>query len=91
MQAQGMRGLKLRAARNINQTSLMKAGWNIINQRDDFWVQTMRSKYKCSSDLIPCVHGERPNYNLWRGISRAWPDVDLQKSCLERNLDKLLE
>lgn len=48
-------GLGLRSARQINQASLMKAGWHMIARREDMWVEVVRSKYKCGRDLVPHI------------------------------------
>lgn len=68
-------GLGLRAARTINQTSLMKAGWHLINAREDLWVRTIKSKYKCGGDLIPRINRERKGSNFWTGVCHSWPQV----------------
>lgn len=40
-------GLGLRATRDLNQASTMKAGWNLISSKDDMWADVIRTKYKC--------------------------------------------
>lgn len=64
-------GLGLRSARLINQTTLMKAGWHLIEAKEDLWVRTLKSKYKCGEDLIPRIDKERMGTNFWRGLSHA--------------------
>lgn len=68
-------GLGLRSARNINQASLMKAGWHLLARRKDLWVDVFRAKYKCGSGLIPCIQKNRVGLNFWRGVCNAWEDM----------------
>lgn len=65
-------GLGLRSARNINQASLMKAGWHLLDRRKDLWVEVIKAKYKCGSSLVPCVQKKRAGSNFWRGICHTW-------------------
>lgn len=69
-------GLGLRSARDINQTALMKAGWNLIDGRDDLWVRTIRAKYKCGGDLVPRINRMRAGSNFWRGVCHSWNEVE---------------
>lgn len=45
-------GLSLRAARNINQASLMKAAWDLTTKKEELWVEVIHSKYKCGKDVL---------------------------------------
>ena len=68
-------GLGLRPARVVNSTFLSKLGWGLIHKRDELWVQVLRSKYKCGTDLIPQVQRHANCSNLWKGICSTWPVV----------------
>lgn len=68
-------GLGLRSARLINQTALMKAGWQLITGGKDLWVKTLKAKYKCGRGILPKVNKDRACSNMWRGICHAWPEV----------------
>lgn len=66
---------RLRSTRLINQTALMKAGWNLIIGGKVLWVKNLKSKYKCGRGVLPKVNRDRASSNLWRGICHAWPEV----------------
>lgn len=69
-------GLGLRSARDINRASLMKASWQLIDRRDDMWVNVIRSKYRGRGDPIPKVHLNAQGSNFWRGICDAWKHIE---------------
>ena len=54
-QPKSVGGLGLRLAQAVNSAFLSKLGWGLIHKRDELWVQVLRSKYKCGTDLIPQV------------------------------------
>lgn len=61
-------GLGIRFAQQENQAFQMKLGWAIIKHCDDLWVQIIRSKYKCSSDILLTINKKRPSSYIWSGI-----------------------
>lgn len=69
-------GLGLRSVRHINQTVLMKAGWQIMTGQEDLWVKSMRAKYRCGSDLIPKIKRNLNGSNFWIGVRNTWPVVE---------------
>lgn len=68
-------GLGLRSTRNVNQASLMKAGWQLIHQREDMWVKVIRMKYKCGRDIFPKIQYSLPGSNFWKCISHVWKHI----------------
>lgn len=68
-------GLRLRSARLINQMALMKVGWNLIEDKEDLWVRTLKSKYRCGEELIPRIDKGRMGTTFWRGLCHSWPQV----------------
>ena len=65
-------GLGLRHAQLNNKAFLMKLGWQLISRRDALWVQVVRNKYQCGTDLIPCMDSRKPSSNTWQGIKNVW-------------------
>lgn len=61
-------GLGLCTVRNINLVSMMKVGWNLISNKDDMWVEVIRSKYKCGRSPIPIINYGMLGSNFWHGI-----------------------
>lgn len=45
-------GLGIRHLRESNRAFMMKNAWSLTNQRDELWVEVLRSKYKCGGDLF---------------------------------------
>jgi len=61
-------GAGLRNIKAMNQTMLMKLGWDLIYKKDDIWMKVIKAKYKCGSDIIPRVNRKPEAFNLWRRI-----------------------
>lgn len=54
----------------------MMAGWLLIDHRQDMWVNVIRSKYHCGRDFIPTIIPSISGSNFWRGVCKAWKDVE---------------
>lgn len=63
--------LSLRSARDVNTSSMMKVGWIICSHPTYLWVQVVRSKYKCGSQLIPVISKPKIASNFWHGVCKA--------------------
>lgn len=61
-------GLSLRPAMDMNQTIMMKAGWNLVANKDDLWAEVVRTKYKCGHDHIPITDPNLPGSNFGKGV-----------------------
>lgn len=59
----------------MNETSMIKAGWNLISQRDEMWAEVIRTKYKCGRGIIPSIDDTLAWRNFWRGVCHAWKGV----------------
>ncbi|CAJ2638086.1 unnamed protein product [Trifolium pratense] len=68
-------GLGIRNVHLYNKSLLMKVAWNMLASPSAFWVQVLKSKYKCGTDSIPNVNPKQNFSITWRGILAVWKDV----------------
>lgn len=69
-------GLGLRMTRDMNQAAMMKAGWNLISNRDEIRAEVIRTKYRCGRSLIPNIDPTKPGSNFWQGLCHSWKRVE---------------
>ena len=68
-------GLSLRNSQLMNWAFMQKVGWGLINDRDELWVQVIRSRYSCGNDIIPRISWRNGGSNLWKGVCKVWSDM----------------
>ena len=61
--------------RKMNEILLMKIAYNMLNDNKSLWVQVLRNKYKCGSNIIPIIVKQNNLSNLWRGIIKIRPKL----------------
>ena len=59
----------------MNWAFMQKVGWGLINDRDELWVQVIRSRYYCGNDIIPRISWRNGGSNLWKGVCKVWSDI----------------
>ncbi|QHO33127.1 Putative ribonuclease H protein [Arachis hypogaea] len=55
---------------------MMKIRWGLVDKRDHLWARVLRSKYRCGTDILPNIRRINNASNLWKGVCRAWKDVE---------------
>lgn len=73
-------GLGFRSLRMVNNSYMMKLGWELMVNREALWVQVLRYKYKCGNLQVPTMHIGLRASHLWRGICQAWHLVEMGTS-----------
>lgn len=68
-------GLGLRQARRVNQTCMMKAGWELATNTRDLWVKVVRAKYRFRMSTLPMIRRDIEGSNFWKGTCKYWPQV----------------
>lgn len=69
----------------MNNSFVMKLGWELVTKREALWVQVLRYKYKCGNLHIPKVQvGSRASH-VWRGIGQVWQLVEQGTSWIIKN------
>lgn len=61
-------GLGLRMVRDINNTSLVMAVWDLCLNPEAFWVRVINNKYKRGLTSIPKVYVIKLGSNFWREL-----------------------
>lgn len=78
-------GLGFRSMRILNQAYMMKLAWQLVTERDKLWVQVMRAKYQCSSQLLRKVGLKSNSSDIWKAINKAWLQVEPNLAWSVRN------
>lgn len=67
-----MADLGFQPLRMNNDVHVMKLAWQLTKDEDRLWVRVVKGKYKCGSDLIPCVTKRSSCSNMWKAIFGVW-------------------
>lgn len=65
-------GLGLRKAKLQNNAYMMKLGWAMMHRRDTLWVQLIREKYGCGSQILPNIKKGKKGSKVWQGVCGVW-------------------
>lgn len=55
---------------------MMKLAWQLANDKETLWVQSMRATYQCGSQLLPKINHKSIYTNVWKAIVRIWNRVE---------------
>lgn len=56
----------------------MKLAWQLANDKEKLWVQIMRAKYQCGSQLLPKISHKSISTNVWKPLFESgikWQEI----------------